>query len=339
MEQSVSEYKKLEKRFFSYLNTHLILVKRWEAYGYKRFIQKGREKITVMLIPHSEKKIFNFQISLFTISFLVLVLSGIIITFFLSTSRYTLTKKEMEALQNAQEGNINSMNMFKQEISTLNNSVLEYKDNIKEIIKLLGASQSENIFGLGGPETEIKNISEIMGLKSRDDYRSELEIVKRINADIVASKKVLQNFTKFLAAREQIIQKIPNNWPIIGGGFITSPFGMRRSPYTGNLAMHQGVDISWWPGAPIRSTADGVVVFAGMKGGYGRTIQIHHEYGFQTLYAHLSSITAYEEKQVKKGEIIGFLGRTGRATGFHLHYEVRIGTKAVDPMIFMTTEF
>jgi murein DD-endopeptidase MepM/ murein hydrolase activator NlpD len=217
--------------------------------------------------------------------------------------------------------------------------VVEYKENIKDIIKLLGSNQSENIFGLGGPETEIKNISEIIGLKSKEGYQSELETLKKINDDIMASKKVLQNFTKFLAARGEIIQKIPNNWPIIGGGFITSPFGTRRSPFTGNWAMHQGVDISWWPGAPVRSSADGVVVFAGMKGGYGRTIQIQHEYGFQTLYGHLSSISAYEGKKVTKGEIIGFLGRTGRATGFHLHYEVRIGTKAVDPMIFMTTEF
>ena len=335
----MSEYKKLEKRFFSYLKTHLIFIKRWVVYTYVRFIQKGKEKLTVMLIPHSEKKIFNFQISIFTISFLIVVLAGVVITFFISTSRYTLTKKEMVELQNEQEGSINSMNLFKEEISVLNNSVMEYKNNIKDIIKLLGASQSENIFGLGGPETEIKNITEIIGLRNKGDYRSELETIKRINADINASTKVLQNFTKFLAAREEIIQKIPNNWPIIGGGYITSPFGMRRSPFTGNWAMHQGVDMSWWPGAPIRASADGVVVFSGMKGGYGRTIQIQHEYGFQTLYGHLSSITAYEGKQVKKGEIIGFLGRSGRSTGFHLHYEVRIGTKAVDPMIFMTTEF
>jgi murein DD-endopeptidase MepM/ murein hydrolase activator NlpD len=335
----VSEYKKLEKRFFAYLHTQLIFVKRWILYSYKRFVQKGREKLTVMLIPHSEKKIFNFQISLFTISFLILLLAGIIATFFISTSRYTLAKKEMEILQDAQEGNVVTMQMLKEEISNLNNSVNEYRNNIKDIIKLLGASQSENIFGLGGPETEIKNISEIMGLKSKDDYQTELETIKRINTDIMASKKVLQNFTKFLAAREEIIQKIPNNWPIIGGGFITSPFGMRRSPFTGKWAMHQGVDISWWPGAPIRSSADGTIVYSGMKGGYGRTVQIQHEYGFQTLYAHLSRISVFEGKQVQKGEIIGFLGRTGRSTGFHLHYEVRIGTKAVDPMVFMTTEF
>jgi len=335
----VSEYKKLEKRFFAYLHTQLIFVKRWALYSYKRFTQKGREKLTVMLIPHSEKKIFNFQISLFTISFLILLLAGIIATFFISTSRYTLAKKEMEILQDAQEGNVVTMQMLKEEISNLNNSVNEYRNNIKDIIKLLGASQSENIFGLGGPETEIKNISEIMGLKSKDDYQTELETIKRINTDIVASKKVLQNFTKFLAAREEIIQKIPNNWPIIGGGFITSRFGMRRSPFTGKWAVHQGVDISWWPGAPIRSSADGTVVYSGMKGGYGRTVQIQHEYGFQTLYAHLSRISVFEGKKVQKGEIIGFLGRTGRSTGFHLHYEVRIGTKAVDPMVFMTTEF
>ena len=335
----MSDYKKFEKRFFSWLNTQLLFLKRWMIYSYKRFNQKGREKLTVMLIPHSEKKIFNFQISLFTISFLVLLLSGIVITFFVTTSRYSLTKREVESLQKSQEGSVTALKLLKKEITSLDTTVEGYKGNIKDIIKLLGASQSENIFGLGGPETEIKNLSEILGLTNANDYRTELETIQKINEDISTSKRVLQNFMKFLAAREEIIQKIPNNWPIIGGGFITSGFGMRRSPFSGNLAVHQGVDISWWPGAPIRASADGVVVFSGMKGGYGRTVQIQHEYGFQTLYGHLSSISAYEGKQVNKGEIIGFLGRTGRSTGFHLHYEVRIGTKAVDPMIFMTTEF
>lgn len=335
----MSDYKKFEKRFFSWLNTQLLFLKRWMIYSYKRFNQKGREKLTVMLIPHSEKKIFNFQISLFTISFLVLLLSGIVITFFVTTSRYSLTKREVESLQKSQEVSVTALKLLKKEITSLDTTVEGYKGNIKDIIKLLGASQSENIFGLGGPETEIKNLSEILGFTNTNDYRTELETIQKINEDISTSKRVLQNFMKFLAAREEIIQKIPNNWPIIGGGFITSGFGMRRSPFSGNLAVHQGVDISWWPGAPIRASADGVVVFSGMKGGYGRTVQIQHEYGFQTLYGHLSSISAYEGKQIKKGEILGFLGRTGRSTGFHLHYEVRIGTKAVDPMIFMTTEF
>ena len=316
-----------------------MFLKRWIVYSYKRFVQKGKDKLTVMLIPHSEKKIFNFQISLFTIFFLVVILSGVVVTFFVSTSRYTLTKKEMDKLVSAQEGNANALRMFEEEISSLDKAVVDYKTNIKDIIKLLGASQSENIFGMGGPETEIKNLSEIIGLKSKSSYEDEIETIKRINADIIASERVLENFKKFLVAREEIIQNIPNNWPIIGGGFITSPFGMRRSPFTGKLAVHQGVDVSWWPGAPIRATADGVVVFAGMKGGYGRTVQIQHDYGFQTLYAHCSSLRIYEGQKVKKGEIIAFLGRTGRATGFHLHYEVRIGTKAVDPMIFMTTQF
>jgi murein DD-endopeptidase MepM/ murein hydrolase activator NlpD len=335
----VSEYKKLEKRFFSYLKSHLTFLKRWIVYSYKRFSQKGNEKLTVMLIPHSEKKIFNFQISIFTIVFLIIVLSGVVVTFFISTSRYTLTKKEMETLISTQQGNIDALTSFKEEIVTLNKSVLDYKSSIKDIIELLGASQTENIFGMGGPETEIKNISEIMGMRDKQSYEDELETIKKINSDIIASERVLENFKKFLSAREEIIQKIPNNWPIIGGGFITSGFGMRRSPFTGKLAMHQGVDISWWPGAPVRATADGIVVFAGMKGGYGRTVQIQHEYGFQTLYAHCSSLRVYEGQKVTKGEIIAFLGRTGRATGFHLHYEVRIGTKAVDPMIFMTTRF
>jgi len=335
----VSEYKKLERRFFSYVRSHLKILSKWFLYIIKKFIQKGKDKLTVMLIPHSEKKIFNFQISIFTVVFLILVLSSIITIFFISASSYTIKKAEMEKLKCTQKDNINAVKMFKTEIDSLDKSVVEYKNNIKDIIKLLGASQSENIFGLGGPEIEIKNLDKIIKLNNKSDVETGLDSIKRINSDIVASKRVLENFKKFLAAREEIIQKIPNNWPIIGGGFITSPFGMRRSPFTGKWAMHQGVDIAWWPGAPIRATADGIVVFSGMKGGYGRTVQIQHAYGFQTLYAHLSSISVYEGKKIKKGEIIGFLGRTGRATGFHLHYEVRIGTKAVDPIVFLTTEF
>ncbi|MFW6137872.1 MAG: hypothetical protein ACOC7U_01735, partial [Spirochaetota bacterium] len=235
----MSDYKKLEKRFFAHVKTQLLFVKRWLSYSYKIFSQKGKEKLTVMLIPHSEKKIFNFQISIFTIAFLILILSGVVVTFFITTSKYTLTRKKMEEIMDAQEGNIQTLKMFKQEVASLNKCVTEYKKNIKEIINLLGANQSENIFGLGGPETEIKNLSEIMNLQDKEGYESELETIQRINSDIAASRRVLQNFKKFLEARQEIIQKIPNNWPIIGGGFITSPFGTRRSPFTGKWALHQ----------------------------------------------------------------------------------------------------
>ena len=99
--------------------------------------------------------------------------------------------------------------------------------------------------------------------------------------------------------------------------------------------MHNGVDFAGAVGTPIHATADGVVTFAGWQSGYGRLVKIQHEFGIESRYAHLSKISAKVGQRVSRGDRIGGMGASGRVTGVHLHYEVRVGGRAVNPMIYI----
>jgi murein DD-endopeptidase MepM/ murein hydrolase activator NlpD len=119
-------------------------------------------------------------------------------------------------------------------------------------------------------------------------------------------------------------------WPVHGP--ITSPFGMRVDPISGEYSLHTGIDIGADYGTPIQSAADGSVIYAGWYGGYGYAIIIDHGGGFSTLYAHCSSIYVAVNQPVRRGQVIGAVGATGWATGPHLHFEIRINGKPIDPL-------
>lgn len=125
----------------------------------------------------------------------------------------------------------------------------------------------------------------------------------------------------------------PSLWPVMGR--VTSSFGERTDPLGGEGEFHRGIDIAAGYGDAVRATADGVVQSAGMASGYGREIIVNHGHGMQTLYAHLSAITVAAGENVGRGQIIGYVGQSGRATGPHLHYEVRINDTPVNPHRYM----
>ena len=116
---------------------------------------------------------------------------------------------------------------------------------------------------------------------------------------------------------------------------MSSRFGYRSDPFTGGGAMHSGIDFKGAHGSPILAAADGVVSFSGWRGGYGRCIEVTHGNGLITRYAHMSALVATVGQPVKRGQKIGAMGSTGRSTGTHLHFEVRINGQAVDPAKFL----
>ncbi len=126
---------------------------------------------------------------------------------------------------------------------------------------------------------------------------------------------------------------LPTLWPVAGR--LTSYFGKRTDPFTGEGAFHTGVDIPAPEGTPVRAAGDGVVVVAEWVGRYGRLVVINHGSGISTYYGHLSRVDVIPGQEVRQGEIIGTVGRTGRATSPHLHYEVRQGGSPVNPYIFL----
>lgn len=129
--------------------------------------------------------------------------------------------------------------------------------------------------------------------------------------------------------------KIPYTQPVRQAHRFTSAFGSRRDPITGSRSGHDGIDLAGPRGTPISSTADGVVTHAGWLGGYGRAVKVRHGFGFETLYAHMDKIHVKVGDRIARGDQIGDMGNTGRSTGTHLHYEVRVGGKPVNPMTYI----
>ncbi len=127
----------------------------------------------------------------------------------------------------------------------------------------------------------------------------------------------------------------PSLWPIQGP--ITSSFGEREDPFNGEGAFHKGIDISAPKGTPIRASADGVVESAAMENGYGREVLLDHGHGLKTLYGHMSGFTVIQGQAVVRGQVIGYVGSSGRSTGCHLHYEVQIHGTPVNPHKYLRT--
>lgn len=130
--------------------------------------------------------------------------------------------------------------------------------------------------------------------------------------------------------REALMNATPSIWPI--HGWLSASFGMRPDPFTGQRDFHPGLDISADKGTPILATADGVVDSAAPSGDYGNLVVVNHGYGLVTRYGHLSKFAVWTGKQVQRGEVLGYVGATGRATGPHLHYEILANGKLMNPM-------
>ncbi len=183
------------------------------------------------------------------------------------------------------------------------------------------------------------------GVISDYDLLSDNGSVQKVMLDLDKIERELKlQRESFLEIERQLIQKadlvahIPSIRPV-NGGFISSGFGYRIDPFTGRKAHHDGIDISVERGTPIYATADGKVVFAKRAPGFGKMVVIDNGYGFETVYGHMSKILVRKGQSVERWQKIGEVGNTGRSTAPHLHYEVRVDKKPVDPMEYIFNNF
>lgn len=144
----------------------------------------------------------------------------------------------------------------------------------------------------------------------------------------------LRNVRKDVERQEALAAATPSIWP--AHGWLTGTFGGRSDPITGEAGFHQGLDISTAKGQPVFATADGRVESASYSGDYGNLLVLRHDFGIATRYGHLSRFNVRPGQTVHRGEVIGFVGSTGRSTGAHLHYEILAGGKLLNPLQLLT---
>jgi murein DD-endopeptidase MepM/ murein hydrolase activator NlpD len=204
-------------------------------------------------------------------------------------------------------------------------SVAEQRaDRARKIFKRLGiddrkvVANSDYETGAGGPLIAVGQSDE-----ASDEFSKRLE-------------RLLDAYEAYDKMRHEALQ-LPLHMPLTDVVRMTSGFGIRRDPFRHTIAMHAGVDFKSGMNSPVYATADGKVNAAGWEGAYGKMVEIIHDNGVATRYAHLSSITVAVGDKVRRGDMVGRLGNTGRSTGPHLHYETRVRGRAVDPVWFWQT--
>ena len=191
-------------------------------------------------------------------------------------------------------------------------------------------------------ETDARRLSEVSGLPAEEGASAHGAGGPYIAADDASvadvEARAAQLEEQLSAYRESLEReqraRVPSAWPVEGE--VTDYFGVRRNPFGGGSAeFHDGLDIATAWGTPVAATGDGTVSFAGAKSGYGNVVMVDHGNGLSTVYGHLSRVEAEVGQAVKRGELVGRVGSTGRSTGPHLHYEVRVGEAAVSPVNYL----
>ena len=187
--------------------------------------------------------------------------------------------------------------------------------------------------GVGGPDPALSDPEKTLKRSGRELVQAMHRSLDNLNSDIAASKEDKAGLREFLENQKMLLASTPSIWP--AKGWLSSRFGYRKSPFTGKKEFHKGLDISARMGAPVVASADGTVSYSGWDRGYGRIIVINHGYGLKTKYAHLKKSLVKKGQHVKRGETIGLIGKSGRTTGPHLHYEVHLNGVPVNPLRYV----
>ncbi|QDK36483.1 M23 family peptidase [Bdellovibrio sp. NC01] len=168
------------------------------------------------------------------------------------------------------------------------------------------------------------------------DYASLVVRIDKAVKETQLKEQSVIDLWEGLSERQSLLSATPNIKP--AKGWLTSRFGYRTSPFSGKSVLHAGLDIAAAPGSPVYAPADGVVTFASYDEGYGKLVSIDHGYGVSTRFGHMSQIYVQVGQRINKWDVLGAVGNTGRSTGPHLHYEVRINGTPVDPINYILDE-
>lgn len=216
-------------------------------------------------------------------------------------------------------------------IQRLQEQLPDAKSNTeKSPLEKLYEKRPESVSGGGATTSQVTLPSQPLASESSEfDERFQ-----RLTEDALWVEQILNDQYELLSDQRAFLAALPTRKPALG--FFTSGFGVRESPFRdGRIKMHEGLDISYYTGTQIRATADGSITYAASKAGYGQTVIIDHGYGLETLYAHNSRLKVKKGDRVKRGQLISQMGSTGRSTGPHLHYEVRVNGIPVDPLTYV----
>jgi murein DD-endopeptidase MepM/ murein hydrolase activator NlpD len=291
-----------------------------------------------MYVPSDNAAVRNVRIRRATafiaigaISTLV-ILSILMVVKFSGHMRDSLLLAELESENEALRARVQAFQVEVDELEERMEANFELQNRARMLAGLDPIDLEVWQVGVGGPEPlELESI----GMTNSDMTLSNLD--DDLERMVRQSKLQLDSYGEIIGILEQE-KKVRDCTPSIRplrGGYLSSRFGRRMDPFTGRISRHTGVDYRARNGTPAMTTADGIVTMAKKNGSFGLMIEVDHGFGFKTRYAHLSKMLVRRGSRVKRGEIIGLVGTSGRSTGSHLHYEVMFKKANRDPLHYV----
>ena len=331
---SAERYKKFENRFIENISRIFRKALNNIVGAVSSFLNAGRQKFTIMLIPHSEKKVVNFRISVFSLAFIFIITVTVLGAFFIYSTKISGVSQQLTEKSSELDSSEKNLELLLDQVSDLKRASRNFEislDNAMDTLNInsdkeLQASVADGDFSslISANETEAGVMREISDLQNLSAYLED-------------SVESFSKITELIISQGDLLVEMPTLWPVDGGdGRITNYFGPAEHPFTHQWYLHKGIDIGYGFGKPILAAANGKVVERGYEPlGFGNYFIIRHNYGFLTKYAHLSDVYVDEGDVVTQGQVVGAMGSTGLSTGPHLHFEIRIGSQVVDPEKFL----
>lgn len=331
MSKTQKTIKKYEKRFASNVTKGFGSFIKSIGNFFVKIFKALDSKLTIMIVPHSQSKVINFQTNVFALSLSALVITGILGSFFYYNRRSISTNMEIANLQDQNRATLASLDELRDENANLFQAAKRFQNSLSQSLSLLGISQVENSSNSSISNSDLSSLfssSEITNGTSR-----EVSDIRELTSYLEGAVEPIEQIGKMLKTQQSLFTEIPSINPVKNPNVhISMAFGPNMHPLNGNWYIHKGIDFSTWrSGDPVLATASGQVVTVGYDNSFGNFIIIKHNHGIYTRYAHLNSFRVKKGQLVDQGEVIGTIGNTGISTGPHLHYEVHIGSDVVDP--------
>jgi murein DD-endopeptidase MepM/ murein hydrolase activator NlpD len=298
---------------------------------------------TIMIIPEnsSRPRQFNIPAWLIRAGWVILpVLFLIAVTLFLDYRFVAGQVYENRELQSENRRLRQDLQLYQNRMESLEASldrIENFSARLKMITNLMGQDQLSRHIDLPPPNAALNlafanrsGAAEASPIPGSNEERT----FEKVSLKSLELEQGLHDLYELLSDQKSFLNALPTKKP--AEGYFTSGFGVRVSPLgDGGEKMHEGLDVANAVGTPIRAPAQGSVVFAGRKSGYGQIVILDHGYGLETWYGHTSRILVKSGQLVKRGQQIALIGNSGKSTGAHLHYEVRVHGIPVDPLAYI----
>ena len=273
----------------------------------------------------------TFKIGLYLVGF------SLLSTIFFFCDYIQVRKKSFELSQLRQEtqSQRSQIHFFSSKIEDLEKQLSKLKDFDKRIriIANLEKGHETSFMGMGGPSpSDVRE--KLRAEKNEKGLVQQMRTdVERLRSEATSQEESLSELEKLLQTKKEVLVQTPSVWPV--QGWVTSGFGFRTNPFTGLTQMHEGIDISNRVEFPIVAPADGIISDIGSDWAHGRILVVSHGFGITTRYSHLNKVLVRVGQKVKRGDKIAEVGMSGKTTGPHLHYEVRLNGIPVNPMKYI----